>query len=318
MKDDPCAKVAVDFLEYGWFKDDFATVSDYSIDPDIGDVNPDIKQVAIRAAERDTPPERCFRFACIRLRDGDDQYLRNPRLRRQIGEILWLLLEDRNVVSVPSDFDARHLLGGDQLVTVWARRGIVVAYKSTRSDQVEMLRTSAHKWSRVAVGFSRLLKARKDQSMHDGQIQEGRELLNTLLELKHQSSLPEGRVLRRLFDSTRMDDLVATLQDFNQQDLQETQERGEKSRDLILQAILAGGSALGLLLSWHQLEALKLSEFGVKSPFLAKWGGILMCVVFVCSCILIYLPSWLRTRRASEAQEGRREGRGEQRRRILP
>ena len=313
LKDDLCAKVAVDFLEYGWFKDESAKVWDYSIDPNAAEKKPDFKEVPIRDAENDAPPRNSFRFASIGMRDGDDQYLRSPRLRRQIGEILWLLLEDQNVVSVPLDFEARHLLGGDQMVVVWSRRGIVVAYKPTEEGHVEMLRKSSADWAIVAAGFYGLLEARNHEPTHEGQIQEGRRLLNTLLRLRHQSSLPEGRVLRRLFDSTKMDDLVTTLQDFNQQDFQEIQEQGEKSRDLILQVILAGGSALGLLLSWHQLEALKLSEFGVKSTFLAKWGGVLMCVAFICSCFLIYIPSWLRNNRASMARGCERRGKGGER-----
>ena len=225
--------------------------------------------------------KNAFRFAQIPLREATD--LSNAQLKAQIGHSLWLLLEDQNVVTVPSDFLQRHLLGGNDLVLVWGRRGIAVAYKQRAAQEVSILNDSMRTWAWVTAGFEGLLLARRARRSEAAQIQSGKELLTELLLLKHKSSLPEGKALRRLFESTRMDDLVSTIQEFNEQDLAEIHQKAEKWRDITLQIVLAVGTGLGLVLAWNQVEELKFNAvFGKQFQPKDLWySGWVLCAVFI-------------------------------------
>ena len=300
LRDDPAVKIVSDLLEYGWFADESATIHDFPTDPaplapgrPAASVLP--KRVAINKAEADSPPKNVFRFAAIPLREGEDCYLRNEHLRRQTGEILWLLLEDQNVVTVPVDFREHHLLGGEQMVLVWGRRGIAVACQAAAAGQAGQLRENAECWARVAAGFQKLLRDRAAGQTQESQIQEGKELLQLLLTLKHRSSLPEGKVLRRLFEATHMDDLVSAIQEFNQQDLEGIREEGEKRRDVTLQVILAVGTGLGLWLGWNQMEGMKFEQLGGNWDWALKWGGAWLGLLFIGLYCAISKPwrNWL-------------------------
>ena len=250
-------------LEYGWFKTPQAEVWDFAADQ-VEVIPAPVRRVSIQDADKESPQKGAVRFAQIPLWQTVD--LGNPQLRTQIGQNLWLLLEDQNVVTVPTDFQQRHLLGGNDLVLVWSRRGIAVAYKQEALGEVSSLKSSMRTWASIAALFQQLLKDRETGNSGAAQIREGKGLLSKLLLLKHQSSLPEGKALRRLFEATRMDDLVSTLHEFNEQDLEELRELAEKKRDITLQVVLAVGMGLGLILSWHQTEQVKLST-GTQQSF---------------------------------------------------
>jgi len=279
-------------LEYDWFGARNAKVWDHHFDP--GDAKPADdnpqspgKEVCIHEAEKECPMKNAFRFAQIPLREATD--LSNAQLKAQIGHSLWLLLEDQNVVTVPSDFLQRHLLGGNDLVLVWGRRGIAVAYKQRAAQEVSILNDSMRTWAWVTAGFEGLLLARRARRSEAAQIQSGKELLTELLLLKHKSSLPEGKALRRLFESTRMDDLVSTIQEFNEQDLAEIHQKAEKWRDITLQIVLAVGTGLGLVLAWNQVEDLKFNAvFGKQFQPKDLWNyGWDLGVVFIGAYFLL-------------------------------
>lgn len=245
--------------------------------------------------------EKCISLCSIPLREHVD--LSNPQLKLQIGHNLWLLLEDQNVVTVPNDFQQRHLLGGNDLVLVWSRRGIAVAYKAKARNEVGNLNDSMRMWAWVTARFKLLLEHRCPGKPVVSLIEEGKELLTELLLLKHQSSLPEGRALRRLFESTRMDDLVSTLQEFNEQDLAEIHENAEKWRDITLQIVLAVGTGLGLVLAWNQVEDLKFNTiFGKQFDPKALWNmgwdlGVAFIGVYFLSLAYFLLRDFWRQRR---------------------
>jgi hypothetical protein len=279
---DKPVKLVREQLEYDCFESRIAKVWDHQFNGDAprpakDDPQSPWKEVRIEEAEKDCPVNNSFRFAQIPLREATD--LSNAQLKEQIGRSLWLLLEDQNVVTVPDDFQQRHLLGGNNLVLVWERRGIAVAYKLQAAGKVKDIYNWMRMWAWVTTRFEKLLKDRRAGRAEAAQIQSGKELLTELLLLKHKSSLPEGKALRRLFESTRMDDLVSTLQEFNEQDLTEIHETAEKWRDITLQIVLAVGTGLALVLSWNQVEALTFKAvFGTQLPPKAGWY---LCAVFI-------------------------------------
>ena len=273
-------------LEYDCFESRIAKVWDHQFNgddpkPAKDDPQSPWKEVRIEEAEKECPVNNAFRFTQIPLQKATD--LSNAQLKAQIGHNLWLLLEDQNVVTVPDDFQQRHLLGGNNLVLVWDRRGIAVAYKQQAAGKVKDIYDWMRMWAWVTTRFEKLLKDRRDGRPAAEQIQSGKELLTEVLLLKHQSSLPEGKALRRLFESTRMDDLVSALQEFNELDLEEIHEEAEKWRDITLQIVLAVGTGLGLVLAWNQAEELKFNEVFVKDydQKARYYFGLGLCAAFI-------------------------------------
>ncbi len=289
-------------LEYGWFKTPEAEVWDFAADH-VEVIPASVRRVSIQDADKESPPKGAIRFAQIPLCQIVD--LGNPQLRTQIGQNLWLLLEDQNVVTVPTDFQQRHLLGGNDLVLVWSRRGIAVAYKQEALGEVSSLKSSMKTWASIAALFQQLLKDRETGRSGAAQIRQGKWLLSKLLLLKHQSSLPEGKALRRLFEATRMDDLVSTLHEFNEQDLEELRELAEKKRDITLQVVLAVGMGLGLILSWHQTEQVKLAA--VLNNHLADkdkwWIGMYLGLVFIGAYLLSLAVFFLKENRQRRSKQ---------------
>jgi len=79
---------------------------------------------------------------------------------------------------------------------------------------------------------------------------------------------------------------------------QERQEAEQKRRDQTLQLILAVGTAIGLLFSWNQVEALSLKE--IYSGIHADWSPILRFDIGVLIAILFVLIYVFRNRSSNK------------------
>ncbi len=212
-------------------------VSDLSATRNLSDVAPvdyDVAQL------RTVPPsaDRRFRFAGIHLREDVPVGLSGRNgLSQQIGETLWQVLYPDLQGAKPHNFAQQHLVVAPGCVGVWGDRGIAVAYKPVAP--------SANQWLGDDGGtqyqFQNIVALAKkiDQLIADGKdiasernlesvwrdappkseeeiAASGEALAREAAEIKHNLTLPGSELLRRFYDATGIDDLLATLRDLNQ------------------------------------------------------------------------------------------------------
>lgn len=198
---------------------------------------------------REVPPpaDRRFRFAGIRLREDVPVGLAGRSgLSQQIGEALWQVLYPDLQGTRPHDFAQQHLVVAPGCVGVWGDRGIGVAYKPTAPLAVASkaeppeddggiecdfrnIVALARKIDRLIADGEKLTRANSDPSESRSREESqnspksaeeiaaaGEALAREAAEIKHNLTLPGSELLRRFYDATGIDDLLATLRDLNQ------------------------------------------------------------------------------------------------------
>lgn len=186
-----------------------------------------------------SPPEGYFRFANIRLRS--DVPINGRSLAQQIGETLWQVLYPEMPGSTTSDFAERHLVVAASSVGVWADRGIAIAQKQDfgvgasapdrqaaelRDDFAEIV-SLTRDVDRLTADWALLNNAAvadsSDVSSRTVSVEglqtfvgAGEELTRRAAQLKHSLSLPDRDLLRRFYEASGVDQLLATLRDLTQ------------------------------------------------------------------------------------------------------
>lgn len=191
---------------------------------------------------RTIPPAtgRRFRFAGIRLSEDVPVGLAGRNgLSQQIGETLWQVLYPDLQGAKPHDFEQRHLVVAPGCVGVWGDRGIAVAYKPVSPAAGEWVGNDGG----VQYSFRRMVALAKqiDQLVADGKhlasertcestllppgsspksaeevAADGEALAREAAEIQHNLTLHGSDLLRRFYDDSGIDDLLATLRDLNQ------------------------------------------------------------------------------------------------------
>ncbi len=189
----------------------------------------------------DPPAGQRFRFVSIRLRDDVPIAPAGGRrgLALQIGETLWQVLYPDLNGATPADFAQHHLVVAPRYVGVWGDRGIAIAYKpqphtagNGEDDGGEQdfrnVITLAQKIDKLIADGDELgkppVKVRDPAGASESPAPDwaeelaarGEELARNAARIKHNLTLPESDLLRRFYDATGIDALLATLRDLNQ------------------------------------------------------------------------------------------------------
>ena len=296
LTDDPVAEVVRKELEFAEFGD--AEVHDFAFKKGVGEsgVNVEKKTVPIVPGKIPAPKPDTFRFARIPLllgnesRDdesGDDDTFKGREL--QLAELAGDLLGSR---STPEFLLSK--INGEALIS-WTRHGIVVFERAaaTETKKSADLRGAVKKMSVIMVQLQALSDSlhgekkgsekKKEPSKNEDSAgannsknDEGsdrianaqpyrQQLLRDILALKLDAAKPGGEVIQKFLAATGFESVMHTLDTLNE-DLdsivRERDEKLQKGRDRTLQLILTVGTAIGLWISWNQMESLSVSEFG--------------------------------------------------------
>jgi hypothetical protein len=223
------------------------TVRDLSATRDTSDISSreyDISQLQ----QIEAPAERRFRFARIPLRDDAPMSLpgRNG-LSQQIGETLWQFLYPDLQGAKPHDFAEQHLVVGLRCVGVWGDRGVAIAHKpkagstaapsgnasaeddsGTEQDFIKIVALARGIDQLIAEGAGLTEVASKRADLQSNENADGAPnlaeviaargeiLARSAAQIKHNLTLPNSELLRRFYDATGIDELLATLRDLNQ------------------------------------------------------------------------------------------------------
>ena len=147
----------------------------------------------------------CYRLGLVRL-DADAGLL-GPGLGCQIGPVLYGWLHPESSATLPTDFETRHLVVERDTVTVWSRKGLMVAFldrPEARAHALQMrewlvdIADCAHSVhrdleDRVWTGDGLRLHATLDKME--------RELLPSMARLEWDANQAGGGALRRFFEA---------------------------------------------------------------------------------------------------------------------
>jgi hypothetical protein len=174
-----------------------------------------------------------FRFARIKLR-GDVPITPvggRSGLSLQIGETLWQALYPDLNGATPANFAQHHLVVAPRYVGVWGDRGIAIAYKSEKNDDdggeqdFKDVISLAQNIDELIADGDKLGKPDKEEAVAAGKAKtvlvedladRGEDLARDAARIKHNLTLPESELLRRFYEATGIDALLATLRDLNQ------------------------------------------------------------------------------------------------------
>jgi hypothetical protein len=272
LTDDPVAKVVRKELEFAEFGD--AEVHDFAFKEgvvDVAEAAPDDKGKTVSVDSDDdlSPEQNVFRFVRIPLLsgnnsgDGDGDTLKGREL--QLAELAGKFLGSR---STPEFLLSK--INGEALIS-WTRHGIVVFERAgaTRVQGSADLRGAVNRMAAIMIQLQALsdsLHGEKKDSKKIATAQPYRQkLLRDILALKLDAAKPGGEVIQKFLAATGFESVMHTLDTLNE-DLdsivRERDEKLQKGRDRTLQLILTVGTAIGLWISWNQMEGLSVSEFG--------------------------------------------------------
>lgn len=123
-----------------------------------------------------------------------------------------------------------------------------------------------------------------------------REIMSDMTWVRIRAARPDSTVLRRFIDSTGVDAILDSVSDLSEQ----IYDAQESDRDIVLQQILAVGSALGLSISWLQIVDSgafnRLPQFILDSSF---WTSVLGWPAALGIGIVFLVGYILRSRRHS-------------------
>jgi hypothetical protein len=298
LTDDPVAKVVRKELEFAEFGD--AEVHDFAFKKGViavAEATPDDKgRPVLVAPDEDLPPEEnVFRFVRIPLlsanKSGDAETLKGREL--QLAELAGKFLGSR---TTPEFLLSKR--NGGSLIS-WTRHGIVVfepndaANAEDQAEESVDLCGAVRKMSDIMIqlqalsdslhGEKKISEEKKDflEKEDSGEKRDTKKkkasdrianaqpyrqkLLRAILDLKLDAAKPGGEVIQKFLAATGFESVMRTLDTLNE-DLdsivRERDEKLQKGRDRTLQLILTVGTAIGLWISWNQMEGLSFSDFG--------------------------------------------------------
>jgi hypothetical protein len=143
LTDDAVAEIVRDVLEEGFFAAksvevwDFPTegLENWRLNSKLRAFDQSKKQLAENKNDMRPVPRKHLRFAQRKLASGLNVI--DTTLARQIGSQLWLLLSSSDNKALPEDFNENHLVVDGQMVAVWNRDGIALAYNESNLHDAE-------------------------------------------------------------------------------------------------------------------------------------------------------------------------------------
>ncbi len=212
LSDDPLAWIVQEELELAFFRGELQ-IWNFSTSGNASAVARSPKCLHVgEVLRRQIPraPAGTWRFASTELSDEVD--LLAGTVAEQIGKLLWRVLDPDSRSTVPTDFVERHLIRRANWVGIWSRQGIVIAIKAGDARVAEGVRQLCQELSGLATAIDDLSHRRGDA---DELLVEGDELVRRVVHVKHELTLPENHLVRRFFESIRLDELLHSLRDIN-------------------------------------------------------------------------------------------------------
>jgi hypothetical protein len=249
-----------------------------------------------------------YRFGKVQL--DDRQNLNNRRFAEQIGRQLWPFLEPSGVQTCPSDFVARHLIAAPSCVTVWNRRGMVVACATAGRAEADLLEARLGEVAAVARELRlfqtevRALLTGDPDAETGGMQARSHALLQRVIDLQLAAAMPENGILRRFYDATRFDGVLGMLRELSAAVLRHAEAQRAKLQTRLLTIL---GAMFSLLSAWSAVAALanvKLEDFSFRSwsdwqqhPALIIALGLVSLGVLVTLSIAFIVPAKMRIER---------------------
>ena len=210
LTDDPIAQIVERELELSFLRGDIRT-QDF---PTSGGRREPISCAveAIDALQGRTPrPERgAYRFGYVEL--DEDVDILQGNIGEQVGRLLWRLIDFDGGTGVPTDFLQRHLICKHSWVAVWSRQGIVLAAKRSAQEKVAGVERLFRELANLAAETESLIHRDPSDAATVAEIES---LIRRSALAKHELSLPDGHIVRRFFDASRLDELLSTLRDMS-------------------------------------------------------------------------------------------------------
>ncbi|MCE9556733.1 MAG: hypothetical protein K8T91_25570 [Planctomycetes bacterium] len=210
LVDDPVAQIVERELELSFLSGD-VTALDFPTSG--GRRDPVTHQISVIDAlqGRAPKPQRgTYRFGKVEL-DEDVEILQGT-VGEQVGRLLWRLIDVDGGAGVPTDFLQRHLVRKNDWVAVWSRQGVVVAAKKSSQEKIAAIERLFRELANLASETEALIhRPAEDGSV----IAETEGLIRRAALVRHELSLPDGHVVRRFFDASRLDEVLSTLRDLS-------------------------------------------------------------------------------------------------------
>jgi len=233
LTDDPIAAIVSEELEYSVFsrrigESPQVLIHEFGMSPSAASRSRE-SPVPLGDGAKIGPSEGCFLFAEVQLHSDVD--LRVPGLAFQIARTLWPFLEPPGVAHAPKDLEERHLSAYSDVVAIWNRRGIAVAYKAEARQRVDGLRENLRVLAIIASHISSMpdpsaaaVNHHRKNASNEFDMESGEQLLTEVVRLRLQAARPENRPLRQLMDAIQFDQIIQSLHALNQQAIGRQQE----------------------------------------------------------------------------------------------
>ncbi|MEZ6049653.1 MAG: hypothetical protein R3C11_29545 [Planctomycetaceae bacterium] len=137
LSDDPVVKIVQSELEMSIFRSD-VVIEDFATEA--SDSLCIRHSLPINEATILSPPikYKSLRYATIEL-ETDFDLLSND-VSKQIGEHLWRIIDTDHSRGIPTDFTERHLRWDENMIAVWSRRGIAIAFIPSAINSIDEVR----------------------------------------------------------------------------------------------------------------------------------------------------------------------------------
>lgn len=268
LSDDPVANTArieLEFTDFG-----MAEIEDFPFLPardDAAPVEPRRALVKIAPDQFPAAPEDSFRFVRVPLLARAVLPERSTITGRE-NQLAALAGSFLGSQSLP-EFLVNDANGGSLIA--WTRHGIVVfePENDPRGGTSKALARAVQSMSDIMVQLqalsASLQRAAKDSKRIATAQPYRQRLLQAILALKLDAAKPEGEVIQRFLAATGFESVMHTLDTLNEDIdsiVRERDDRAQTKRDQTLQLILTVGTAIGLWISWNQMESLSIASFG--------------------------------------------------------
>jgi hypothetical protein len=189
------------------------------------------RSVPIARAMKDLPPppRSYFRFARLAL-EVRVQTL-EVGMAAQIGRVLWGVLDPDGSEGLPEEALTHHLVVDADSVSVWSRRGVVIAAKKDAAGRAKEVEDRFKELAAMGRDLEDLLEmaaaSQPADDEHDVQrrarIERGERLMRRVIRLQHELVLPQYRVLRSFFEATGLSELLGQVHNVNAVELERAQ-----------------------------------------------------------------------------------------------
>jgi hypothetical protein len=227
LVDDPIAEIVRRELEFSMYTSK-VELSDQSAKPakeGLAASTIDLHQPG-RTVQVAGVPEGYFRFGSVELENNLDLY--NDTLALQIGAMLWGLLQPEENDRTPPNL-REHLFQQGDMLGVWSRRGVVVAYKPTAADKNKVLKDlfieliAINKKVAEIVGAAKVFdeaKSVREDGVSPSQVraivQDSELQMSRIARLYHELSMPEGLLVGHFVQEIELNRVLETLRDVYQ------------------------------------------------------------------------------------------------------